>query len=156
MVKVLFVCRANQVRSPIAEACLKRWASSHCHPGKLAVASAGTWARENAPPPPAVQQAARSLGLDLSKHRSRIITSEMLKAADVVVVMESQQREALVTEFPWLKGKAYLLTELAGVKGEVPDIGPNESGEAYRAMVREICELVAQAESQWCRFAEQE
>lgn len=110
---------------------------------------------ENLPSPTAVQQAARAFGLDLSKHRSRMITAEMLQRADLVVVMESQQREALVTEFPWLKGKVYLLTELAGVKGEVPDMGPNESGEAYRVMVREICELVAQAESQWCRFAGQ-
>ena len=110
---------------------------------------------ENLPSPTAVQQAARAFGLDLSKHRSRMITAEMLQRADLVVVMESQQREALVTEFPWLKGKVYLLTELAGVKGEVPDMGPDESGEAYRAMVREICELVAQAENQWCRFAGQ-
>lgn len=43
---------------------------------------------------------ARELGLDIQDHRSQVITGEMLQLADVVLVMESRQKEALQVEFP--------------------------------------------------------
>ena len=45
--------------------------------------------------PPNAVAAAGSRGIDLSAHRSRIVTPELLDAADIVLVMDAAQASAL-------------------------------------------------------------
>jgi protein-tyrosine-phosphatase len=79
-VKVLFVCTGNTCRSPFAEAVARR-------EGQRDVESAGLGAYAGDQPPEDAVVVARELGYDLSSHRARRVTEEMLERADVVVGM---------------------------------------------------------------------
>jgi protein-tyrosine phosphatase len=55
----------------------------------VTVTSAG-FVSEGVPPPPEVLEVMRSLGLDLSQHRSRMVTAEAAVGAELVVGMTRQ------------------------------------------------------------------
>jgi len=74
---ILFVCVENAGRSQMAEAFARRYG--------LEAASAGT-----IPSPgvnPAVVQAMKERGIDLSSNRPRVLTSQMISEASLVVTM---------------------------------------------------------------------
>jgi protein-tyrosine-phosphatase len=56
---------------------------------RVVVASAG-FVAEGVPPPPQVLDAMSALGLDLSDHRSRLVTPGLVQGADLVVGMARQ------------------------------------------------------------------
>ncbi len=114
MPQILFVCTANQFRSPIAAACLVRKLQEDCIPANWTVTSTGTWTGDGYPAHPAAIIEAARLGLDLSRHRSREVNAVILEDADLVIVMENGHREALAIEFPQVDEKIILLSELAG------------------------------------------
>lgn len=130
---ILFVCRGNQFRSPIAAACLDRLLGQKGMAEEVRVESAGTWTETGLPAHPMAVEAAAKLGLDLGRHRTREVTRRMLAGASLVVVMEEGQKEALEWEFTEARGKVWLLGDLAGAaEQEVPDParGKFEDGEA--------------------------
>jgi protein-tyrosine phosphatase len=84
--RVLFVCTGNTCRSPLAAAALRHELGVEA--ARVEVTSAGTAAWEGQPATaPAIEVASRE-GLDLSPHRSRRATPALLRAADLVLVME--------------------------------------------------------------------
>src|SRR5688500_18611881 len=92
--EVLFVCTANICRSPTAE----HLARHHERSERLSFASAGLLRAGERCPAPLVREVAR-LGVDLSSHRSRRLTTEALSNADLVVTMEvAHLREVAVLE----------------------------------------------------------
>ncbi|MBC7788378.1 MAG: protein tyrosine phosphatase [Anaerolineae bacterium] len=86
---ILFVCHGNICRSPFAAAALLRSCPPDIASG-VKVASAGFIGPDRSAPPNALV-AASKFGVDLSTHRSALVTSESLRAADLVVVMSEQQ-----------------------------------------------------------------
>jgi protein arginine phosphatase len=78
-VSVLFVCTGNTCRSPFAEAV----ARLEGHDAE----SAGLGAHPGDQPPEDAIVVAHELGYDLSSHRARCLTEEMLERADIVVGM---------------------------------------------------------------------
>jgi protein-tyrosine-phosphatase len=84
--KVLFVCTGNTCRSPMAEGILKKMLEDK-GVGNLEVSSAGTHGLSNAPASLFAMQVAGERGADLSKHRSRRLTPEMIEEADLVLAM---------------------------------------------------------------------
>lgn len=86
---VLFLCLGNVCRSPYAEASFRRLA-----PG-VRVASAGFIGPGRAPPGQALAVGSEH-GVDLSRHVSRIVTQEMARGHDLVVVMAPDQIARLV------------------------------------------------------------
>jgi protein-tyrosine-phosphatase len=86
-VRVLFVCTGNICRSPFAEAVARGEG--------LDVESAGLGAYAGAGPTDDAIAVARELGYDLSSHRARPVTAEMLERADVVVGMTAAHVKAL-------------------------------------------------------------
>ena len=77
---VLFVCTGNTCRSPFAEAVARR-------EGHVDAESAGLSAYAGDRPPEDAILVGRELGYDLSSHRARPLTEEMLERAEVVVGM---------------------------------------------------------------------
>lgn len=153
MPNVLFVCTANQFRSPVAAACFERKLRAERCAGEWHVGSAGTWTPPNQPAHPRALRAAAARGLDLSAHRTREVDAPTLAAADVIVVMTHNHREALEAEFPAARGKVLLLGELARIPGgEIPD--PAESNFAQPdADVRLLCDSVDTAFAAVVQFA---
>jgi len=85
---VLFLCLGNVCRSPYAEASFPRMATG------ANVDSAGFIGPGRASPEQA-QEAARQRGLDLSPHVSKVVTEEIARRHDLIVVMEPRQRGRL-------------------------------------------------------------
>ncbi|MDB4912936.1 MAG: protein tyrosine phosphatase [Gemmatimonadetes bacterium] len=83
---VLFICHGNICRSSYAEFAFRRQASGVA----LVVESAGFVGPDRQPPSVALQVALRR-GLDMSAHRSRLLTQPMLDKAGIIVVMSAEQ-----------------------------------------------------------------
>lgn len=89
---VLFVCLGNICRSPYAEKALERATSGS--PWTPAVASAGFLGPDR-PSPEGARAVARSRGLDLSEHRSRQLSGELMATSDLIFVMDAVQARAI-------------------------------------------------------------
>jgi protein-tyrosine-phosphatase len=78
--RVLFVCVHNAGRSQMAAAMLARYAGP-----RVEVRSAGSMPADALNP--AVVDAMREIGIDLSAERPKLLTSDAVEAADVVITM---------------------------------------------------------------------
>lgn len=103
--RLLIVCTGNICRSPMGEAWFRREL-----PGAT-VESAGIGALVGHPADPHVIAVAQAHGLDLTTHRARQITTEMVREADLVLVMEQSQRTNLLKTTPWATGKVWRIGE---------------------------------------------
>jgi protein-tyrosine phosphatase len=84
---VLFICTGNLCRSPLGEGILK-YKLDERNIGSVTVSSAGTFGLTGSPAAELAVEVAARRGIDISMHRARHLTREMLDGADVVVGME--------------------------------------------------------------------
>jgi protein-tyrosine-phosphatase len=80
MKKVLFVCVENAGRSQMAEAFANYYGK-----GKVEALSAGTMPSEEVNP--LVAQVLREKGIDISNNKPKLINTQMVQEADMVIVM---------------------------------------------------------------------
>jgi len=148
MRSVLFVCSANQLRSPLAEVLFKAMVRRKGEAEAWRIGSAGVWALEGSPAALSAISAAAARGLNLSTHVARRVTRDLIRQSDLVLVMERGHLEAIHEEWPGLDGRVHLLSRMAGEAGEVDDpIGlPTER---VRALVVELERLL---EAGWPRM----
>jgi len=91
---VLVVCNGNICRSPVAAALLARALAVH----GITVQSAGLLGF-NRPMPPDALAAAGGHRLDLADHRSRLVTVDLVRSADLIVVMDAAQQRLICERF---------------------------------------------------------
>jgi low molecular weight protein-tyrosine phosphatase len=103
---VLFVCTADVVRSPLAAALLRSRLPAAASPPS----SAGVRARPGDRFDPVAQEIALAAGLDLSEHRSRPVTPDLL-ASPLVLAMTENQRTHLVRTVPTVLPRTFTLLE---------------------------------------------
>lgn len=153
MPSILFVCTANQFRSPIAAALFRKKLAEQPRPGKWEIASAGTWTTPGLAPSPVASRLARGLGLSLDGHHTELVSHSRLAKFDLVLVMESGHREALLAEFPSNGGRVFLLAEVVDkIRYDIPD--PARAPEHAERFARELCELVERGFETICKLAE--
>lgn len=92
-IHVLFVCTGNTCRSPLAAAGLRAELGPDAE--RVHVESAGTSAWEGQPASEGSLRVARDAGLDLAEHRSRRLSGEMARGAELLFVMERSHRAAV-------------------------------------------------------------
>jgi protein-tyrosine phosphatase len=122
MPSVLFICLANRFRSPLAAAYFMRFLEPVPERQNWVVKSAGTWTEEGLPADKRALKESKGWGIDLSKHRSKQVDADMMARSDLILVMDSSQKEALQIEFPKARARIYLLSEMVdGVARNVAD-----------------------------------
>lgn len=137
MPTILVVCTANQCRSPLGEAILQNILQQEHPDTAWQVESAGTWAINGRSAHPDMQTAAAEANYQLAEHRSRNVDAIPLEQFDLILTMEQSHKEALQIEFPTVRERIYLLSEMVGIQYDIPDPigGPLND---YRATVREL------------------
>jgi protein-tyrosine-phosphatase len=151
MPSVLFVCTANRFRSPLAAAFLTKALNDMGILKDWRVGSAGTWATPGQPALPNVVAAAQRYGLDLSAHSSRRVRRPLLSAYDLILVMQASHREALLTEFPELGQRLYLLSDV--VERRSYDIPDSLSEEGILEVSHELDALIRRGRDYICVLA---
>jgi protein-tyrosine-phosphatase len=110
--KVLVVCGGNTCRSPMAEGMAASLARTAGIPdGCISVASAGVSAYDGEPASQNAVAAMAELGIDISAHRSRRLTPELIDDADLVLTMEQRHLEAVIKMAPAARTRVRLLAD---------------------------------------------
>jgi protein-tyrosine phosphatase len=58
-----------------------------------------------------IRHVAKTHGFSLSQHNSRPFTRKLVKTADVILVMEQYQKDAILQYFPEARGKTFRVME---------------------------------------------
>jgi protein-tyrosine-phosphatase len=102
--KVIFVCTSNVCRSPAAEGLANKWLSDNGKGGEYSIISRSistAYEPEQSPPSQfSVQIMNTDFGVDISSHRSQLITEEEIIEADVIVGITRSHCSYLRREFP--------------------------------------------------------
>jgi protein-tyrosine phosphatase len=113
MKTILVLCIGNICRSPMAEALLLR-----ALPG-MTVRSAGLDAMIGEPADPTSIALMSEAGLNISAHRGQQVNSALVTHADLILVMDRQQKQEVYRRYPTSAGKVFCLGEHEG--SDIPD-----------------------------------
>ena len=121
---ILFVCTGNTCRSPLAQAIARKAiadqlgiSESGLESAGYLVLSAGAATLGGAPATPNAVLAARQLGGDLSGHRSRMLSEQLVSEANIIFAMGASHARAVIMLIPSAEGKVQLLDP----KGDIDD-----------------------------------
>ncbi|MDL2284396.1 low molecular weight phosphotyrosine protein phosphatase [Oxalobacter sp. OttesenSCG-928-P03] len=102
---ILVLCLGNICRSPMAEGLLKEK-----FPEKT-ITSAGLRGMTGWTADPSSIRIMAKHGIDITSHRGRNLTRQMVEEADLILTMEEQQTRTVESRFPEAKGKIMRLGE---------------------------------------------
>jgi len=136
---ILVVCVGNICRSPMAAALLRNALGEK---QGITVESAGLGALVGEPASSDAVALMHERGLDISGHRARQITPDMVQSADLVLVMETGHKRAIDANEPAARGKIYRL-------GEWQDQEINDPYRQPRAAYEEALARIEHGVSEW-------
>jgi RpiB/LacA/LacB family sugar-phosphate isomerase len=120
MKTLLFVCTGNTCRSPMAEALARRALDGR--PG-WTVRSAGIGAVNGLPAANYAVAAMRDVGLDLSSHRSQMLTGRLIRESDLILGLTRGHVESMAMLYPEAREKAFVLRDFdESIEEEEKDI----------------------------------
>lgn len=108
---VLFVCTANQCRSPLGAALLRTRLQTLAP--DVIVDSTGVSAIDGIPATSPTVTAAAALGVDLAQHRSTRLAVPQVRSANLIVGMERRHVQEAVLLDPSVFSRSFTLKELA-------------------------------------------
>jgi protein-tyrosine phosphatase len=140
---ILFVCAGNICRSPMAEWQLKALLRENPI-ADMQVGSAGLIALPDNSASYNAVRVAKENSISLEEHRARLITTELIDNADLVLVMESHQGHELIANHPQASEKILLLRHFARYGSRERGISDpyGRNLEAYRFCFEDIKECV--------------
>jgi protein-tyrosine-phosphatase len=141
---VLMVCTGNICRSPMAAAILVHLLQARGI-GAIEVRSAGTAPWDGAPASEGSYLVSLEYGLDLSSHRSRQLTTDIVASASLIFGMSAGHVDRAIQLGG--AGKSYLLGAYAGEPAEDAEVADPFGGEIeeYRATYERLAALLEAA-----------
>ncbi|MEW6014603.1 MAG: low molecular weight protein arginine phosphatase [Candidatus Zixiibacteriota bacterium] len=117
--RVMFVCTGNTCRSPMAEGGLRKLLQNRGIDW-IDVYSAGTAAASGFPPTIYAIEACRIWEADISGHKSRPLTAELIEQTDLILAMTPAHCYEVVRLSPEARSRTFLLRNFpdAGCDGE--------------------------------------
>jgi protein-tyrosine phosphatase len=109
---ILVVCTGNVCRSPMAEGFLRAALVERLGDEAPEVGSAGTAGWEGSGATEEAIGAARERGVDIGRHRARILSGSLLDDADLVVCMAAEHRDDVGRLAPGVRDRAFTIAEL--------------------------------------------
>lgn len=136
--RVLFVCTANFCRSPIAEqllaaVCDRKFGAADT----WAVESAGTNAEPDRSMHPFSEQVLIERNAFVAGHRTRTLTTTMLRDADVILTAAREHRAKVVRLLPGAIGRAFTILQFARLASAVEPIEADRAAEFGRRLLVE-------------------
>ena len=108
MKTILFLCTGNVCRSPMAEGLFRHAVKGR---GEFRIVSAGIGAVDGEVPTQHSVQAMREIGINISHQRSRALTSELVRSADLILGMTHSHTDTVALLYPKAAEKTFLLRE---------------------------------------------
>ena len=133
---ILVVCVGNICRSPMAEYLLKQQ-----YP-QLHIVSAGISGLTGHAADQKANLCMQRLGIDMSPHIAQKLNAELIKKADLILVMSQNQQKHLEQTWPFAKGKTFRLGHWRG--RNVPDPYQHE-----QLVFNETSQLIQDCISDW-------
>jgi len=118
---ILIVCTGNICRSPMAEGLLRARLAEDEKRQDWDVISAGTWMVEGRRASGYAIEEMAEREIDIRDHRSQSVNAELMRKADLVLVMTRDHAEALSAAFPDQADKVHLLSEMVGRTYDISD-----------------------------------
>ena len=110
---VLVVCIGNICRSPMAQGLMAAALP------EVQVDSAGLQALVGKPADPTARELLDARGVNIGRHRARQLELDMCQRADLILVMDREQRRAVQERYLFAAGKVFRLCEFSDE--DVPD-----------------------------------
>lgn len=129
---LLFVCTANQCRSPMAEG-LARHALAQMNARDFNVSSAG-FLEGGYPAAGYAVQAMQELDVDIASHESQQINERIVNNADVILCMERFHVRELAVRYPQHLERCFTLKEFVRRTNALP----REQGELLRVWTKRL------------------
>jgi protein-tyrosine-phosphatase len=129
----------------MAEALFRHLIETNADPflEKWQIASAGCWAYPGMPATAKAIITVAGVGADLSKHKSRLVSAELLSQYQLILCMEYAHVDFIISQFPEITDKVFLLSQMVGDEYEIDDpVG--QSQEAYDRCAQIILSILQQ------------
>ena len=135
--KIAFICLGNICRSPFA---------AHLAQEQIAaveIVSAGFHHKVGRPSPDKIVQIGSDFGIDLTRHRSQLVNLQLLKDADLILVMDSANMRLMEQAFP----EHLARTTMLGLFAPTPRPSIPDPYTASAAETMKICLQIREAVS---------